>query len=285
MKLISVRTVLIVSGLIILLNACKKDSAVVSLPTLTTLDLTAITNSSASCGGNITSDGGSAIIGRGVVYKKGTYPDYNHDSLTRDGVGTGQFASSLISLDPGSLYFVRAYAINSLGIAYGDQVTLHTLPVAVGDNFRGGKVAYILKAGDPNYSGDYERGLIALQADLPATNWGAYGPMIATPHGLGNGNVNTNTITTTLGPGTYAARVCADLVFPLAGFSDWYLPSIDEMNKLYLNQAIIGGFSGGNYWTSCSYDNSSAWRYEFGVGSYTTADKATANLVRPVRSF
>ncbi|MEO6669843.1 MAG: DUF1566 domain-containing protein, partial [Ferruginibacter sp.] len=231
------------------------------------------------------SDGGSTVTARGVVYKKGTFPEYVTDSITQDGGGIGQFASSLTSLDPGSLYFVRAYAINGVGIAYGEQVTVQTLPVAIGDNFGGGKVAYILKPGDPNYSGDYQHGLIATPADLPATNWGAYGLMAATPHGLGNGNVNTNTITVTLGTGTYAARLCADLVFPLAGYTDWYLPSIDEMNQLYLNRAIIGGFSGGDYWTSCSYNNTLAWKYEFGVGSYTAADKLTTNPVRPVRSF
>ncbi|MEO8769487.1 MAG: DUF1566 domain-containing protein [Ferruginibacter sp.] len=285
MKMNSIKMFFIATNLIVLLNACKKDDPVVSLPTLSTLNITAITISSAESGGNITSDGGATVTERGVCYKKGSFPNITNDLKTSDASGSGQFTSSLVSLEPGALYYARAYATNSAGTAYGEQISFKTLPVAIGNDFGGGKVAYILQPLDPNYSGDYQHGLIATPADLPVTNWGAYTLITSTPHGIGNGNINTSTITLTLGAGTYAAKVCADLIFPAAGYSDWYLPSIDELNELYLNQGDIGGFGIGDYWTSCQYDINAAWKYAFGLGTYSIADKASTYLVRPVRSF
>ena len=82
----------------------------------------------------------------------------------------------------------------------------------------------------------------------------------------------------------HAAKKCSDLV--LGGFNDWYLPSKDELNKLYLNREAIGGFSTGNYWSSSEFSNSDAWDQMFNASGFQcNAHKDILNHVRAVRSF
>jgi uncharacterized protein (TIGR02145 family) len=105
-------------------------------PVLSTIDLTAITSTTASCGGNITSDGGSAITARGVCWNTSQNPTIDN-SKTTNGTGTGSFTSEISGLSPGVIFYVRAYASNSIGTTYGNQVTsvasaiLPTLTTAV----------------------------------------------------------------------------------------------------------------------------------------------------------
>ena len=83
-------------------------------PILTTADISAITQTTATSGGNITSDGGETIISRGVCWNTSQNPTIA-DSKSADGSGTGIFTSSIIGLTPGTIYFVRAYVTNSIG--------------------------------------------------------------------------------------------------------------------------------------------------------------------------
>ncbi len=95
------------------------------LPILTTIDLTAITANSAIGGGNITNDGGSPLTARGVCWSTSQNPTIA-DSKSTDGTGTGSFTSTITGLTPGTTYYLRAYATNSIGTAYGNQITLAT---------------------------------------------------------------------------------------------------------------------------------------------------------------
>jgi uncharacterized protein (TIGR02145 family) len=99
----------------------------ISKPTVTTSSISNPTTNSAFCGGNITSDGGSPVTKRGVCWSKVTMPTISNDT-TVDGTGTGSFTSSITGLNPNTLYHVRAFAINSVGIAYGDQKSFTTSP-------------------------------------------------------------------------------------------------------------------------------------------------------------
>ena len=96
------------------------------LPTVITDDVTDITQTTATSGGNVTSDGGANVTARGVCWNYSPNPTTagNH---TSDGSGTGSFVSQLTNLNPGTYLFVRAYATNSIGTAYGNQVTFTTL--------------------------------------------------------------------------------------------------------------------------------------------------------------
>jgi uncharacterized protein (TIGR02145 family) len=95
------------------------------LPTLTTSSTADITSSSATSGGNITGDGGGAVTARGVCWSTSASPT-TADSKTTDGDGTGAYSSFITSLSPGTLYYVRAYATNPAGTAYGNQVSFTT---------------------------------------------------------------------------------------------------------------------------------------------------------------
>ena len=96
-------------------------------PQLTTTSATAITQTTATTGGEITSQGGSAVIFRGICW--GTNPEPTlSNSYTTNGSGTGAFVSELTGLVTNTRYFYRAYAINSDGTGFGNQLTFVTLP-------------------------------------------------------------------------------------------------------------------------------------------------------------
>lgn len=104
------------------LGGCKDDP---DLPTLTTNTVTDITISTATSGGKITSDGGAEITARGVCYGTATKPMIT-GTKTSDSKGSGNFTSSLTGLTPNTTYYVRAYATNEAGTAYGNEVTFAT---------------------------------------------------------------------------------------------------------------------------------------------------------------
>jgi len=94
-------------------------------PTITTASISNITAISALSGGEISSDGGSAVTTRGVCWSTNQAPTIS-DNKTIDGTGTGIFTSSITGLAPDRTYYIRAYATNSTGTAYGNQLILTT---------------------------------------------------------------------------------------------------------------------------------------------------------------
>jgi hypothetical protein len=96
-----------------------------SVPVLTTTAISSITTTAATGGGNITSDGGSSVTERGICWSTTATPTTS-DNKIANGSGTGSFISSISGLTPATLYYVRAYATNNTGTAYGDQVSFTT---------------------------------------------------------------------------------------------------------------------------------------------------------------
>ncbi|NIM17577.1 MAG: hypothetical protein GTO45_36650 [Candidatus Aminicenantes bacterium] len=92
----------------------------ITTPTVITDSVSAITSNSAVCGGNVTSDGGTAVTARGVCWSTSSNPTISHTKTT-NGSGTGSFTSTITGLNPGTTYHVRAYATNSLGTSYGSD--------------------------------------------------------------------------------------------------------------------------------------------------------------------
>ena len=88
------------------------------LPELTTTEVTLITQTTAVSGGNVISDGGFAVSSRGICWGTGNNPGISGNT-TSDGAGTGTYTSNLTGLSPGTKYYVRAYATNANGTAYG----------------------------------------------------------------------------------------------------------------------------------------------------------------------
>ena len=100
-------------------------SAQVTVPTVTTSTVTQITETTAVAGGNVTSDGGASVTERGVVYSTTQNPT-TANSKVASGNGTGAFTCNLTGLQPNTTYYIRAYAVNSIGTSYGEQESFTT---------------------------------------------------------------------------------------------------------------------------------------------------------------
>lgn len=104
-----------------------------SAPALTTSQITALTSASLTSGGNITSDGGREVTQRGVCWSTTPNPTIT-GSRTTNGTGTGVFTSDVTGLSDGTVYYLRAYATNSVGTSYGEEITLITYVTDIDGN-------------------------------------------------------------------------------------------------------------------------------------------------------
>lgn len=118
----------------LMLMAASCDSCILDpeLATITTASVNSITANSAVSGGSITDDGRADITARGVCWNKAGMPSIT-DSKTTDGSGSGDFTSTISGLEPNTSYFVRAYATNKAGTAYGNELTFKTLVLTATD--------------------------------------------------------------------------------------------------------------------------------------------------------
>jgi uncharacterized protein (TIGR02145 family) len=102
------------------------NTTAVMLATVSTADVTSITETTAVSGGDVTSDGGGTVNARGVCWSSTSQNPTIDDDNTTDGSGTGSFTSDLSGLSPGTDYYVRAYATNSAGTSYGSTISFPT---------------------------------------------------------------------------------------------------------------------------------------------------------------
>jgi hypothetical protein len=259
------------------------------IPTLTPLNAYSITTTSATSGGNITDNGGASISARGICWSLSSNPKIT-DNHTVNASGNGSYSSFITGLAINNTYYVRAYATNSTGTYYSSPITFST---GVGASYQGGIIAYFLQVGDPNFIAGQNHGLIVTPSDQSINiQWSNNGLLMTTGmlyEELGTGNANTNNIIAHLGAGNYAARLCYDLI--LGGYSDWYLPSSDELNFISTNKLSIGGSFNGYYWTS-SFCNSCIGILTDNVnfcmmdnGAISNSFQDSYHKVRAVRSF
>ncbi len=272
------------NGQVLTLNNGVPGWSGIPLIVVTTTSVSGMTNSSAISGGNIGSAGGSPVTARGVCWSTSPNPT-TADSKTIDGSGTGIFTSNLTSLAATTLYYVRAYATNNNGTFYGAQVSFTTVFWAIGQNINGGIIFYI----EPTYN---MLPLMAAPSDQSTgLMWGCYDPgqwpfstlVGGTGTSIGDGEYNTNLIDGRCEEANFAAKLCSDLT--LNGYSDWYLPSRDELDLMFENRDIIGGFIvGETYWSSSEYDDGDAWHGTPTMGiNHIPSNKFSALRVRCIR--
>jgi len=349
-----------------------------TVPVLSTTTPSGITSTSAQTGGIITSDGGSAIITRGVCWGEFSFPTIANTKTT-DGAGSGNFSSSMTNLLANKTYHVRAYATNATGTGYGDNFTVSTNPgppslttqpvnvvnnkwISGGSNlWKGGaditergvcwsttpnptiannkttegpgdlgfSSRIFLPANSTNYirayatnshgtgygneitlttayavglmhgggmifevDGSGQHGWISSLADQGSTIPWAPGAMwtTATNVNSADGAANTTTIINVYGnSGVYAAKLCRD--YRGGGFTDWYLPSTLELQILRAEKEVIGGFppyifmGNFNYWSSNENNYFRAWDRDFNDNTTYNPQKNQLNYVRAIRAF
>ena len=150
-------------------------------------------------------------------------------------------------------------------------------PFSIGQSYGGGIIFYL--------DGSGVHGLIAATIDQTVgASWGCSGTLIGgTSTSIGTGQANTTTILASCSEAGKAAWICNELV--LNGYDDWYLPSKDELNQMYLNKSSIGSFALGFYFSSSEYNADYAWRQELINGTQNYDFKSNNCYVRAIRAF
>lgn len=251
-----------------------------NLSQLSTLSISNITQISAICGGNITDDGGASVTSRGVCWSTSPNPTIN-STHTTDGAGTGIFSSNIIGLTVATKYYVRAYAVNNAGIAYGLEQSFTTDQSLIpGLAYQGGIIFYVDSTG--------MHGLICAEEDQSTSAiWGCPNTQIpgADATALGSGQPNSYDILIGCTSPGIAAFICDTLIEN--GYADWFLPSKGELLLMYQNlkPAGYGNFSNAAYWSSSEMTNVFGWQVIFGTGSTQGAGKNGAFSVRAIRIF
>lgn len=196
--------------------------------------------------------------------------------------------ANIASLTKGITYHFRAKAVNSIGTTYGNDMVF-TTKFGEGEAYGGGFIIYLDESG--------EHGLIAAEIDQSAGIIWNNGPYCiktnVTAIKVGSGQANTSRLVSILGLGDYPAKICDDLV--LNGFTDWFLPSLEEFDCIWKNLSpsdLKYNLKGQFYWTSSeaitseSTDYCYVWVQNINTGEQRTWSKDNNEpCVRAVRAF
>jgi hypothetical protein len=278
-------------------------------PTLTTTAASSISYNTATSGGNVSANGGATITSYGICWSTSSGPTTALSTKTTTNTSvSGAFSDNITGLSPSTTYYVRAYATNSVGTSYGNEISFTTsaLNLAVGDSYQGGKVGYIFVSGDAGYVAGEQHGIIFSSADVGSgivsdrVAWGSmslsatYTCTSTNEYGVGRGQTNTNIILGVSGgsASNSVAKMCADYSVTDGGvtFSDWFLPSICELEKFYNNRSLIGNYTINGIYRSSNQCNStlsglSIWFDTGSIGCFVKDADCCTNKARAARYF
>lgn len=297
---------LLMGFLLVFASSCEEevdDDNIVNnavIPVLSTTEVSSITQTSAVSGGNVSSDGDSEVTARGVVWSTSENPttSTNH-GITTNGAGTGSFISNLTGLTAETTYYVRAYATNSGGTAYGEQFNFTTEALdhntcgnqCVGDTYQGGQILYFFQPGEAGYIEGECHGIIVSTTDQASSiSWGCSGTFVgATGTEIGDGYYNSSIILENeCNDGFEAANICEN--YFSGEYSDWFLPSKSTILELREQQDLISDMDGWyarSYWSSSEIDADKAWVVTTSTSyiATSTTSKTYTKRIRCVRKF
>lgn len=260
-------------SLIILVSTSLAYSAV----TIKTNPIRYVGLDTAISGGNIISTGGEQITEAGICWSKNPQPTINDSKVIRSSA-TDSFTCIITNLFPEQAYYVRAYTVTASGVTYGPQRTFATDKIVLGSLMKGGLLFYVFQPGDPGYVQNEFHGMVVCPEMINPPNanfnWAAKDSLIGgTDTSMFAGLTNTTKIVTALGPGQYAAWMCYNLSYN--GYTDWYLPSINELFAIRKALVTIPN----QPWSSTEVDGSNAYQI---INSRTKKISLKSKLARVV---
>lgn len=265
-------------------------TATVTLPTLTIGEITEISSSSAKFAGQLLLNGGGALTRYGFLWSTSqANPVLGGADTQLVGFSEniiGSFSHKVEGLERNTTYYVRAFATNIAGTAYSEVKTFRTASLSIGDRHQGGRVAYLLREGDPGYVAGASHGLlIPLEEDLPqdALQWGCVGTLLGqTRGGLAEGQQNTRLLSSSCAlAGSIGAYIQQ---YNAGGHSDWYIPSIAELLAIYEHKSLLH-LPNEAFWTSSEKDHWQSYGISFARGRLQSFSKNEAKKLLPIRTF